>query len=213
MPTQHSAIVSANCHEPKGITSATTADAGKVITPSDTTNGESELRLLDISELSVTGAAAHTGWGQYSDATNTSGSPQVFTGSARTKLTIDGAGSQTNTSYLPGGDDLWDTVGYRITPQTAFDFYVVRLTFEANPTGASDYFDIELDIGGSINTIWQETRGFLKGVADHKFSFTIPVYTGTTFLANGGELYITPSASLDIWGAGITICKVHSEGV
>ena len=34
MPTEHSTIPSAQCHEPKHISGATTADAGKVITPS-----------------------------------------------------------------------------------------------------------------------------------------------------------------------------------
>lgn len=48
----HSTIESADCHEPKHITTAGTADAGKVITPSDSTAGTSELRLLTESEIS-----------------------------------------------------------------------------------------------------------------------------------------------------------------
>lgn len=52
MATQHSAILSADCHEPKHITNATTADAGKVITPSSATNGISVLRKIASTELS-----------------------------------------------------------------------------------------------------------------------------------------------------------------
>lgn len=51
MSTQHSSIGHANCHEPKHITIATTADAGKVITPSSASNGVSVLRKLDIDEI------------------------------------------------------------------------------------------------------------------------------------------------------------------
>lgn len=49
---EHVDIESANAHEPKHITTSGTADAGKVITPSDTSAGTSELRLLTESEIS-----------------------------------------------------------------------------------------------------------------------------------------------------------------
>ena len=211
MTTHVSLTDSAEIHEAKQIVDAVAADAGKVITPSST-DGQGELRKLDISELTVTGAAAHTGWGQYSDSTYTSGSP-LSIASTTAQLTCDGAGSQTNTSYLPGGATLWDTSTNKITPQTAFDFYIVRVTFVADPNTANDYFDLKLDIGGGIGVIWQETRGFLKGTNPQSFSFTIPVYTGSTFLANGGQLDITTSGTVTFYDIGITICKVHSEGV
>jgi hypothetical protein len=48
---EHSAIVTANCHEPKYITSSITSDAGKVITANSTTAGTSEFRKLTPFEL------------------------------------------------------------------------------------------------------------------------------------------------------------------
>lgn len=51
MAIQHSAIQSADCHEPKHITSSGTSDAGKVITPSAVSAGTSTLRLLVASEV------------------------------------------------------------------------------------------------------------------------------------------------------------------
>ena len=48
---QHVDIVDANCHEPKHITSSVISDTGKVITPSSSTNGESEIRTLVASEI------------------------------------------------------------------------------------------------------------------------------------------------------------------
>lgn len=51
MPILHTAIQSADCHEPKHITSAVIADAGKVITPSSGTNGVSVLRKLTPADI------------------------------------------------------------------------------------------------------------------------------------------------------------------
>ena len=52
---QHVSIQSADTHEPKHITAATVVDAGKVITPSGSVNGESELRRLNISDVETDG--------------------------------------------------------------------------------------------------------------------------------------------------------------
>ena len=48
---EHVDIQSSQCHEPKHITSATTADAGKVITPSSVSNGVSVFRKLDAADI------------------------------------------------------------------------------------------------------------------------------------------------------------------
>lgn len=48
---QHRDIQTAECHEPKHFTSAVAADAGKVLTPSASVPGTSELRKLSLSEL------------------------------------------------------------------------------------------------------------------------------------------------------------------
>ncbi len=49
---EHVDIISAECHEPKYMTNATTADHGKVLTPSSTINNVSELVQLEIADLS-----------------------------------------------------------------------------------------------------------------------------------------------------------------
>ena len=48
---QHAGLVSAECHEPKLITDTLITDTGKVITPSGTLAGTSELRKLKFSEI------------------------------------------------------------------------------------------------------------------------------------------------------------------
>lgn len=48
---QHVDLPSHLCHEPKHISTATTNDSGKVITPSSTNSGTSQLRYLKIEEI------------------------------------------------------------------------------------------------------------------------------------------------------------------
>ena len=50
---EHTDIDSAGCHEPKHFSNATTADAGKVLTPSSTTDGVSVLRKLTSADLAI----------------------------------------------------------------------------------------------------------------------------------------------------------------
>lgn len=51
---QHSGILSADTHEPKHISDATTTDSGKVITPSSTVANTSELRSLNKDDIDNT---------------------------------------------------------------------------------------------------------------------------------------------------------------
>lgn len=54
---EHNTLTGSALHEPKGIDSAGTSDAGKVITPSSSTAGTGELRKLAESE--ITGKVAY----------------------------------------------------------------------------------------------------------------------------------------------------------
>ena len=47
----HVGLQHADCHEPRHITISTIADAGKVITPSSSASGSSELRFLTVEEI------------------------------------------------------------------------------------------------------------------------------------------------------------------
>lgn len=51
MTILHTALTTAQVHEPKHITSSTTADTGKVITPSDSASGTSVLRKLTEEDI------------------------------------------------------------------------------------------------------------------------------------------------------------------
>lgn len=200
----------AEIHEDKRIVSATTSDAGKVITPSSTTAGTSELRKLNTGEINPSGGTPWTGVAAWADSTYTSSAKRAIAAGVRTKVTIDGLGAQTDLDQLPSGSAWWNTTSNKIIPDANGDAYDVRIIFNATPTAGSDYFDIELDIGGAIGVILAETKIYAKGTGTHSFVLSWPVRTKDTFLANGGEIYITPSSNQNFWDFNIQITKTHA---
>ena len=48
---EHASLGSSDCHEPKHISNTNTGDTGKVLTPSSTSNGVSELRYLNAGDI------------------------------------------------------------------------------------------------------------------------------------------------------------------
>lgn len=207
---QHSALPNSELHEPKHILPSTTADAGKVITPSSVTSGTSQLRYLTLDDISDSGVTSWTGWAQYDESTAISEATGVsLTASTRTKLSIDGLGTLTNDDGLPSGiSAFWDTVNDKVTPAGLNDTYDIRLSFIAKCTTANAYLDIELDVGGSLGTIAQQTVPFLKTV-DQYFQINIPVFSGATFLANGGEFYVTASDATTLWSPRVMVIRTH----
>ena len=113
MPTEHSTITSADCHEPKGITSATTADAGKVITPSSSTNGESTLRKVTFAELDASAGSSNevfiadgAGSGSWGTLTNTARDAQAYMHTS-TVTTISGGDGDSGNPKLVNGSTNW----------------------------------------------------------------------------------------------------------
>lgn len=133
------------------------------------------------------------GWAQYSDQDVTVGSPsQTLATGVRTLWTNDGV--LTTIEHDPSDltVPMWNVSTNKIIPITSFDTYITRLTFSAeNYSGVTPYIIIELDIGGALGVIWSETTPLLKGGNQQDISVTIPFFTGTTFIANGGSVYMT----------------------
>lgn len=205
----------ARVHESKQILGAITTDAGKVITPSDSSNAVGVLRRLLLSEVDSSVRTPWTGWEHVADATYTSGSPRTITGSTRTQVTIDGAGAATEQTHLPEGiTGFWNTGNNQLGPANEGDFYDVRLQFKCSTAATAAFVDCELDVGGALGTIVQETQPILKASsATNRIMFSWPVFTLDTFLINGGTFYITPSDDTDFWDFTITIARVHNGGV
>lgn len=205
----------ARVHEPKQMLSATTADTGKVITPSSVDNGVGVLRRLNLSEVDSSENTPWTGWEHVADANYTSGSPLAIVADTRAQVTIDGLGTDTEQGYLPEGvSGFWDTGANQLVAINEGDFYNVRLQFKCSTAATDSYVDCELDVGGSLGTIIQETRPILKSSsATNSMVFSWPVFAMGTFLASGGTFYLTPADNANFWDFALTIARVHNGGV
>lgn len=212
---EHTALNSAQVHEPKHITSATTSDTGKVITPSDSVNNVSQLRYLRLNELDTSGYRSNnTGWAHYFDSTYTSSSKLALSSGVRTKITIDGLGAGTDNSNVAIGDtDYWNTSTNKITPAALDDVYEVTFRFKADTSASKPYFDLEFDVGGGVGVVSAVTAEVIKGSsALNRFDFTSSFHTSSVFLANGAELYFNSSATINVYDMNIMITKLHQAG-
>lgn len=151
------------------------------------------------------------GWGHYADAKTTVGTPsQSLVSGTRAKFTIDGG--QTTLEKLPSdaSNPLWNVSTNKIVPIATFDTYNIRVAFAAqNYSGAAPYLLIELDIGGALGVIWRRTVALLKGGAEDFIEAAFPAYAGSTFFANGGDIYLTytGTADCDIYASQILLIR------
>ena len=127
----------------------------------------------------------------------------------------DGAGATSIETYLPreirGAGSLWDTTNDKVTPITAFDSYHVRLDIPVTAEAASPTdVIVELDIGGGIGTIVTRYSTTGKGTP-YTVSMGFGVYTGATFLANGGTFYVsTDTGSITVLNPSVFIQRISA---
>lgn len=146
------------------------------------------------------------GWVEYGDTANTMANPQVLSPSINTLITIDGLANILE--QQPLNNSLWQN--NRITPIKRGDAYVIRLDFTASIQNSDGYFDLRINIGGTIGDLFQDRLQFPKGnnVA-HRFSKTILIYTLDTFISNGGQIFVQSTHTANIWDKRIIISKIH----
>jgi len=155
------------------------------------------------------------GYGYWGDSTYTSGSPLVVNNS-RVQLTIDGLASNTETSYLPKGvTTFWNTSTNKIVPENVGDGFIGRLDFKAVPSGTDVYFDIQIDIGdGSVIDIFNDVELFPKGTGvEQKFSIPLPFFSLSTFVSNGGKIYVDTtvgSKNMSVYDIGILVHRTFA---
>lgn len=196
---QHNTLTLAELHEPKG---AAAAVAGQVY----------------VADGLGSGAWEHTGgWSQYQDSRTTVGTPtQIIATGVRTPFVCDG-GTLTEETYAPddAGSSMWNVSTNKVVPIKAFDTYDLRVSFSAqNYAGATPYLTMDLDIGGGIGIIVSQTIGLLKGGAQQDVVWTFPVFTGATFLANGGTVNLTynGTGSCDIFKTAVLLVRTTRTG-
>lgn len=188
----HSNLTGSDLHEPKGVASAA---EGKVYVADGV--GSGSWHYLP------------TGWGYYKD----NGSAQSFN-TTPALLSIDGAGSTTETSYLPfpirGSGNLWNTSTDKITPIQAGDAYDIRLDLPVtsettNPTELTIELDIAGSTYGSAISIVERYAATGRSVP-YNISIAFPIFCLSTFVTNGGQFWVyTDTGSLQITNPAIYI--------
>lgn len=133
------------------------------------------------------------GWAYYQDG-ETSPATQEITTTA-SYLQIDGAGTSTNTAYLPNGiSAFWDITNDKITPENIGDAYTIRLDLEVtSKTGSPTLIDLSLDIGGtsSITIPIVERIISTTKTPPYKISVGFPIFCLSSFNTNGGRIFLT----------------------
>lgn len=148
-----------------------------------------------------------TGWASYNDTEYTSSNKLSLTAGQDNQLS-NNAGSVVNNQLPLGVTSFWSN--NKITPHRSGDAYVLRITFSSEIANSAGYFDLKIDIGGSQGVILNKVDLFPKGGnTPHTFSTSNLIYTGDTFLANGGTIKINPSHTMLIWDINILIARIH----
>jgi hypothetical protein len=155
-------------------------------------------------------AYSFTGWGHYLDSTYTSGSPLSILSGVRATLT-NNAVSKLEAQLPIGVTTFFDETTQKITAINDGDAYTMSIRFKAKMSVNSGYFDIDLDIGGAQGIISQESIVFTRGAGtEQRFDIDLTVYSGATFVANGGTLSVTPkNGDMDIYDISFVIVRIH----
>ena len=178
-----------------------------------------DLRWLAQGNNGITGSdrLQPAGWGFYADD-NTGGAIVAGTGvGGAVKFTSNGLGATTSEAHLPlivrGTGSLWDTSTNDILPITEGDSYDFRISF--NVTGVSanpDRITCVLDIGGAAGItipIAEDTKSYTG--SPQSFIFTFPYFTLSTFIANGGQIFLyTDTGTADLEDRRILIERISS---
>lgn len=226
MTIAHSTIQSADCHEPKHVTNATVADAGKVITPSASTDGVSVLRKLGKADLSdganiplreefqTSDIANPQGWGKYVDSLAT---PTLTINTTDSKITIDslGAGQVDRLPFvIRGSGFLWEALTNKITPVGEDDLYLISFTATvASLTSAPLYVKFTLDVGGDVapTDVLYEFTVPLAGAAPYPMQALCQFHVTADALTNGIQLFAkTNTGSLTLSNREILITRIAS---
>lgn len=152
-----------------------------------------------------------TGWASYADTRYTSADPFIVN-SGVTSTLLNNSGTVINNQLPIGVTSFYDSTTSKITPQNDGDYYVVTVRFKAQTTApTAGYFDFGIDIGGAMGVQFKETKIFAKGAGiEHNFSITVPLYSASTFIANGGLVKITSgNGDMTIYDVAYHIDRTH----
>lgn len=208
----HATASDSEIHYCKHITVSTTADSGKVITPSSSTNGISTLRKLNDLDFDYTTKANNLfGWNDIADSTYTSGSPRAISSGVRTLLTNNAAAAQTDTSRL---GTIWNVGGSYFQVDDLNAFYIVRTQMKVTAAAAAGTpyiitFEVESSNGP---TVISGNTQFIKGGGSVNWvSFLAGIYMGSTINNTQLKVYATPDTNVNIYDIGFVVERTYRE--
>ena len=151
-----------------------------------------------------------TGWEQITDTTYTAGSPLVILSGVTGKI-LTGTTTKIQTQLPFGVTTFWDETTDKLLAVNNGDAFTLSLRFKAKMNVASGLADIDINIGGSLGAISNETILFSKGSGvEQKFDIDLSYFTGTTFIANGGSIEVTPiNGDVSIYDIVLVIIRTH----
>ena len=173
---------------------------------------DKEITAQDVRDFTTsTKYISGHGWEFDLDGEFTPTNKLLCPGSVRTQVTIDAAFGNFGHPPNETGSSFWDVTENKIIPNGLNNFGLVRLSLTANNvSGPTNHFHIQLDVGGgSFPIIYEQVSVFAKGTDPQTFNYTIPLFSGPDFQANGGKFYIIPDNDANIWQAAITSVAIY----
>lgn len=151
-----------------------------------------------------------TGWEQITDSTYTIGSPITILSGVTGKIQT-GTVTKIKTQLPTGVTGFWDETTDKLLGINNGDAFTLSLRFKASMNVADGISDVAINIGGALNVISQETLLFAKGSGvEQRFDIDLSYFTGTTFMANGGDIEITPlNGNISIYDIVLVIFRIH----
>jgi hypothetical protein len=162
--------------------------------------------ISGLINANFTAIEARTGWGAYDDTAYTPAAPLSL--SANTDTVLPNNKGSTIESQKPG-DVATFYDGSVITGREG-DGLAFTLECKAIPvTGTNTFFEIWLDIGGTIGPIYRRTIPFVKGVAEHSINVSVNAYQLNTWQANGATVYVRANTACTIHSIRYVLTRTH----
>lgn len=151
-----------------------------------------------------------TGWEQITDSSYTVGSPLAIATGVTGKI-LTGTVTKIQTQLPSGVTTFWDETTDKLLGVNNGDGFTLSLRFKAKMDVVNGYFDLHVNIGGSLNRISNETQVFTRGAnTEQNFDVDLSYFTGSTFISNGGDIEIVPvNGNIVIYDIVIVIFRTH----
>lgn len=152
-----------------------------------------------------------TGGAQYVDSVYTSVSPFTILEGETGIIECD------NSTVIDGNipsdftSGMFDSTTNKILAVNNKDRFITEIRFKAKNSINNGHFDIYIDIGGAVGVIDRQSISFTRSAnTEQTFKPVFVYFTGTTFIANGGDIIVDARAGdLEIYDIEILPTRIH----